>query len=307
MSKRERRSRSRSTVARSQVDAGQFLIAAAEDAGRLHPALLLPPAPEACRDVPDVPRRGVRATRARPFSRRVTSLSPTGWSSTRPPRRCTRPRTACSSSCSSTIPLDCPVCDKGGECPLQDQTLAYGPGESRFIEEKRHFAKPIALSPLVLLDRERCIQCGRCTRFAAEIAGEPLIDFVGRGDAIEVAIAEGYVFSSVFSGNTVQICPVGRAHLDSLPVHGSSVGSRPGRVDVHDLCGRMPGCGAVVDEPGDTACSASTSTRSTRAGCATRAGTATRPSTRENRLTEPARLRSESAAETRDRRHGPKR
>ena len=69
-------------------------------------------------------------------------------------------------------PLDCPVCDKGGECPLQDQTLAYGPGESRFVEEKRHFEKPIAISELVLLDRERCIQCARCTRFADEVAGE---------------------------------------------------------------------------------------------------------------------------------------
>jgi NADH-quinone oxidoreductase subunit G len=106
-------------------------------------------------------------------------------------------------------PLDCPVCDKGGECPLQDQTLAYGPGESRFVEEKRHWAKPIALSELVLLDRERCIQCGRCVRFALEVAGEPQIDFFGRGDALEVNVAEGHTFSSYFSANTVQICPVG--------------------------------------------------------------------------------------------------
>ncbi|MHB8440405.1 MAG: NADH-quinone oxidoreductase subunit NuoG, partial [Acidimicrobiales bacterium] len=106
-------------------------------------------------------------------------------------------------------PLDCPVCDKGGECPLQDQTLAYGPGESRFIEEKRHWAKPIALSELVLLDRERCIQCGRCVRFAAEIAGEAQIDFLGRGDEVEVNIFEEHMFTSYFSGNTVQICPVG--------------------------------------------------------------------------------------------------
>ena len=70
-------------------------------------------------------------------------------------------------------PLDCPVCDRGGECPLQDQTLAFGPGESRFVEEKRHFEKPIEISDLVLLDRERCIQCGRCTRFATEVAGDP--------------------------------------------------------------------------------------------------------------------------------------
>jgi NADH-quinone oxidoreductase subunit G len=106
-------------------------------------------------------------------------------------------------------PLDCPVCDKGGECPLQDQTLAYGPGENRFIEEKRHFEKPIAISDLVLLDRERCIQCARCTRFAAEVAGEAQIDFAGRGEALEVSTFPIEPFSSYFSGNTVQICPVG--------------------------------------------------------------------------------------------------
>ena len=106
-------------------------------------------------------------------------------------------------------PLDCPVCDKGGECPLQDQTLAHGSGETRFIEEKRHFEKPIAIGELVLLDRERCIQCSRCTRFAAEVAGEAQIDFTGRGDLIEVAASPTQPFDSVFSGNTVQICPVG--------------------------------------------------------------------------------------------------
>ena len=106
-------------------------------------------------------------------------------------------------------PLDCPVCDRGGECPLQDQTLAFGPGESRFVEEKRHFPKPIPLSELVLLDRERCIQCARCTRFADEIAGDPLIDFVDRGDRMQVLNFEEQPFDSYFSGNTVQICPVG--------------------------------------------------------------------------------------------------
>ena len=106
-------------------------------------------------------------------------------------------------------PLDCPVCDRGGECPLQDQTLAFGPGESRFVEEKRHFPKPIPLSELVLLDRERCIQCGRCTRFADEIAGDTLIDFIDRGDRMQVLNFEEQPFDSYFSGNTVQICPVG--------------------------------------------------------------------------------------------------
>ena len=106
-------------------------------------------------------------------------------------------------------PLDCPVCDKGGECPLQDQTLAHGSGETRFIEEKRHFVKPIEIGELVLLDRERCIQCARCTRFSSEVAGDTEIAFSGRGDLIEVAPSPDKPFNSVFSGNTVQICPVG--------------------------------------------------------------------------------------------------
>jgi NADH-quinone oxidoreductase subunit G len=106
-------------------------------------------------------------------------------------------------------PLDCPVCDKGGECPLQDQTLAYGPGESRFVEEKRHYEKPIPISDLVFLDRERCILCDRCTRFADEVAGDALIHFIHRGNATEVNTFPDEPFASYFSGNTVQICPVG--------------------------------------------------------------------------------------------------
>ena len=106
-------------------------------------------------------------------------------------------------------PLDCPVCDKGGECPLQDQTLTHGSGETRFIEEKRHFVKPIEIGELVLLDRERCIQCARCTRFSAEVSGDTEIAFSGRGDLIEVAPSPTVPFDSTFSGNTVQICPVG--------------------------------------------------------------------------------------------------
>ena len=106
-------------------------------------------------------------------------------------------------------PLDCPVCDKGGECPLQDQTMAYGPGETRFVEEKRHFPKPIAISETVFLDRERCILCDRCTRFADEVAGDALIHFMGRGNQTEVNTFGDEPFASYFSGNTVQICPVG--------------------------------------------------------------------------------------------------
>ena len=106
-------------------------------------------------------------------------------------------------------PLDCPVCDKAGECPLQDQTMAYGPGESRFVEEKRHFEKPIPISEIILLDRERCILCARCTRFSDEISGDPLIEFIQRGNKTEVNTFPDEPFRSYFSGNTVQICPVG--------------------------------------------------------------------------------------------------
>ena len=106
-------------------------------------------------------------------------------------------------------PLDCPVCDKGGECPLQDQTLAFGPGESRFVEEKRHFEKPIYLSALVSMDRERCILCDRCTRFQTEVADDPVISFIGRGSQTEVNTFPDHPFASYFSGNTTQICPVG--------------------------------------------------------------------------------------------------
>ncbi len=106
-------------------------------------------------------------------------------------------------------PLDCPVCDKGGECPLQDQTVAFGPGESRFVEEKRHYEKPIAISDTVYLDRERCILCDRCTRFANDVAGDALIHFMDRGNNTQVNTFPDEPFASYFSGNTVQICPVG--------------------------------------------------------------------------------------------------
>ena len=106
-------------------------------------------------------------------------------------------------------PLDCPVCDKGGECPLQDQAFSHGPGESRYVEEKRHYEKPIPISDLVFLDRERCILCDRCTRFASEVAGDPLISFTSRGNNTQVMTFPDEPFSSYFSGNTVQICPVG--------------------------------------------------------------------------------------------------
>lgn len=106
-------------------------------------------------------------------------------------------------------PLDCPVCDKGGECPLQNQAMSTGRTETRFTDVKRTFPKPIPLSTEVLLDRERCVLCARCTRFSAEIAGDPFIALLERGALQQVGIAQGESFDSYFSGNTVQICPVG--------------------------------------------------------------------------------------------------
>lgn len=106
-------------------------------------------------------------------------------------------------------PLDCPICDRGGECPLQDNVLRYGPGMSRFFEEKRHFKKALPLGPLLMLDRERCISCARCTRFGEELAGDHALQFIERGYRTEVGTPGGAPADSKFIGNTIMICPVG--------------------------------------------------------------------------------------------------
>lgn len=106
-------------------------------------------------------------------------------------------------------PLDCPMCDKGGECPLQDQALEFGNNVSRFVDEKRRFDKPVAVSAQVLLDRERCVLCARCTRFSDQISGDPFIELFERGALEQVAIYEDEPYESYFSGNVIQICPVG--------------------------------------------------------------------------------------------------
>src|SRR5687768_14655341 len=106
-------------------------------------------------------------------------------------------------------PLDCPVCDKGGECPLQNQAMSNGRTESRFVDVKRTYPKPLPISSQVLLDRERCVLCARCTRFSQQVAGDPFIELFERGALEQVAIYEDEPFESYFSGNTTQICPVG--------------------------------------------------------------------------------------------------
>jgi NADH-quinone oxidoreductase subunit G len=106
-------------------------------------------------------------------------------------------------------PLDCPVCDKGGECPLQNQAMSAGRPVSRFEDVKRTYPKPVNISSQVLLDRERCVLCARCTRFSDQVAGDPFIALVERGALQQIGIYEEKPFESYFSGNTVQICPVG--------------------------------------------------------------------------------------------------
>src|ERR671919_490201 len=106
-------------------------------------------------------------------------------------------------------PLDCPVCDKGGECPLQDISFGWGAGRSRFIEPKRHFKKPLALSPLVAIDRERCILCYRCVRFSQEVAEDYQLVFLDRADHTFVGTHDGRPYVAPFSGNIIELCPVG--------------------------------------------------------------------------------------------------
>ncbi len=138
-------------------------------------------------------------------------------------------------------PLDCPVCDKGGECPLQNQAMSNGWAHSRFAAQgmvKRTFPKPIALSPQILLDRERCILCQRCTRFADEIAGDRFIELIDRGPMQQIGTAPDAPFLSYFAGNTVQICPVGALtsvdyRFRARPFDLVSVPS----VAEHDACG----------------------------------------------------------------------
>ncbi len=106
-------------------------------------------------------------------------------------------------------PLDCPDCDKGGECPLQDLTLRYGPGTSRMVVQKRTFDKPIPISPLIALDRERCILCYRCTRFSEQVAEDGQLVALNRGASSIIATFEDEPYRAHFSGNVIDLCPVG--------------------------------------------------------------------------------------------------
>ena len=135
-------------------------------------------------------------------------------------------------------PLDCPICDKGGECPLQNQAMSHGYAETRFTDLKRTYPKPVNISANVLLDRERCVLCARCTRFSEQIAGDPFIALIERGALQQVGIYEKEPLNSYFSGNTIQICPVGALtsaayRFRSRPFDLISTPS----VAEHDACG----------------------------------------------------------------------
>jgi NADH-quinone oxidoreductase subunit G len=142
-------------------------------------------------------------------------------------------------------PLDCPICDKGGECPLQELTMDFGPGTSRFrYEEKMHLEKHFPLGELILLDRERCIQCGRCVRFQDEIVDDPVIGFAQRGRALQIVTFSNPGFDSYFSGNTTDICPVG-----ALTTVDFRFGARPWEMKVAaSICPHCPvGCNLAIN------------------------------------------------------------
>lgn len=142
-------------------------------------------------------------------------------------------------------PLDCPVCDKGGECPLQNLTMEHGPGKSRFLfDDKMHLDKHVPLGELIFLDRERCIQCSRCVRFQEEIAGDPVIAFSERGRRLEIVTYSEPGFDSYFSGNTTDICPVG-----ALTTADFRFGARPWELEATgSVCTHCPvGCNTVLN------------------------------------------------------------
>jgi NADH-quinone oxidoreductase subunit G len=141
-------------------------------------------------------------------------------------------------------PLDCPICDKGGECDLQDFTLRHGPGSTRFDLYKRHYAKPVPVSDRVMLDRERCILCQRCTRFSSEISMDNGLVMISRGYKMEVGTAPDHAFDSIFSGNTVEMCPVG-----ALTASAYRFKSRPWELKrTPSVCNNCSvGCNARID------------------------------------------------------------
>ena len=197
-------------------------------------------------------------------------------------------------------PLDCPVCDKGGECPLQDITYGWGPGTSRFIEPKRHFRKPLELSPLIAIDRERCILCYRCVRFSQEVSEDYQLILSERGAHSYVSTFDGHPYVAPFSGNIVELCPVG-----ALTSTAYRFRARPWDIEgAGTVCTLLPGAvqrrADRARRPRDARAGARPRRRSTTAGCATRAASPTSRTHVDERITQPL-VREGGAADARDR------
>lgn len=141
-------------------------------------------------------------------------------------------------------PLDCPICDRGGECPLQDQTVQFGPDQSHFYEEKRHFEKPVSRGPVLMLDRERCITCARCTRFGDIVSGDHALEFIERGYKTEVGTPDGGPAKSKYIGNTIMICPVGALTSQVYRFRARPWDNKP----TESTCPLCPvGCSMILD------------------------------------------------------------
>ena len=186
-------------------------------------------------------------------------------------------------------PLDCPVCDKGGECPLQDLTFRYGPGNTRMTFPKRTFEKPIPISPLIALDRERCILCYRCTRFSEQVAEDGQLVAINRGAQSVIATFEDEPYRGHFSGNVTELCPVGaltstQYRFEARPWEIQNVPDR-----LRALPRRLQHLPRRPARARSSASSRATIPRSTKAGCATRAASPTRTSTRATASTTPLR------------------
>ncbi len=183
------------------VDAAKFRRTSRSPTSATSPSSASPSVPVACAWSRS---RGSRSSRP-PARRRCA----TAWSSTLKSQRVKDAQNSIVEFLLVNHPLDCPVCDKGGECPLQDITFGWGLGRTRVIEPKRHFVKPLALSPLIAIDRERCILCYRCVRFSQEIAEDWQLIFTERGSHTFVGTHDGHPYVAPFSGNIIELCPVG--------------------------------------------------------------------------------------------------
>ena len=231
------------------AEKGELIIAAAERAGTFIPRFCYHPRMRAGGHVPHVPRRGRAAPGARRCSRPASSRCSRTWRSPPTPTRSRRRRTACSSSCSSTTLSTARCATRAASARCRTRPWPTARASTRFVEEKRHFEKPIALSELVLLDRERCIQCSRCTRFADEVAGEAQIDFQRPGrDARGQHLLRATVLFILLGEHRADL-PGGGADGHPLSLHGPTLGPRPGRDHVHDVRLRLSRGGAVVGQP----------------------------------------------------------